>query len=307
MRRRRILAGWLVAIAASCLLACSRGSVAKLDQRLATPKVSAGPEGASSATASDPPSLKKVYAEPPPRWAPPAPEWAYVLPLDYGIRADGGGSGYFLAPRKHGKHNGVDFLAPVGTPAFASCNGKARTAMRGGYGRTVQLVCKLPPELGGDEGLYVSLFYAHLDKSFVPEKWSPTKVGAKIGTVGKTGNAAGPEIRPHLHLEAIIRTSEEAAMSERHAGVDPKAGAAADPYFEALRDKCLEPAHFTSTGDLRRERRADPFMLLMCAAKPKPALERPTNDLLREAEVQWSEHYAALGFDVDTGPRPVQD
>lgn len=271
----------------------------------AAPSSSAAPDPASSSGSEDLPSLKKVSAQQAPKWAPVEPEWSYVLPIDYGIRADDGGSGHFLAPRKHGKHNGVDFLAPVGTPTFASCNGKARTAMRGGYGRTVQLVCKLPPALGGDEGLWVSLFYAHLDKSFVPEKWSSVKTGAKIGLVGKTGNAAGPKISPHLHLEAIIRASEDEAMNEKHAGVDPKAGESANPYFDALRDKCLGPAHFSSNGDVRRERRADPFMLLMCAAKPKPDLEKPADEKLREAAVRWSEHYAALGFDVDNGPRQV--
>jgi murein DD-endopeptidase MepM/ murein hydrolase activator NlpD len=294
-------------MAALCLSACSRGSVAKLDQRLALgPPAAAVADSAPGTVVEEPPSLKKVVHDPPPpRWAPPDPAWSYVLPLDYGIRADEGGSGHFLAPRKHGKHNGVDFLAPVGTATFAACDGKARTAMRGGYGRTVQLVCKLPADLGGDRGLYVSLFYAHLDKSTVPDKWTPVKSGAKIGAVGKTGNAAGPKIKPHLHLEAIIRTSEEEAMNEKHAGVDPKAGSRADSYFEALRDKCLSPAHFSSTGDVRRERRADPFMLLVCAAKPKPDLVAPPDEHLREAAVRWSEHYAALGFDVDAGPRKL--
>ena len=284
---------------ALCLAACSRGTVAKIDERVASPASSA------ESAASETPSLKKVVAAPVPKWAPEEPLWSYMLPLDYGIRADVGGSGHFLAPRKHGKHNGVDFLASVGTPTFAICSGKARTAMRGGYGRTVQLVCKLPSDLGGDGGLFVSFFYAHLDKSAVPEKWSEVKAGAKIGAVGKTGNAAGPKINPHLHLEAIIRSSEEEAMSEHHSGVDPKAGTAADPYFEALRETCLGPAHFSSTTELRRERHADPFMLLMCASKPKPNLASPNDEGLRGAAVRWSEHYAALGFDVDEGPRSL--
>ncbi len=294
--------GWsLTPFWALSLAACSRGTVAQIDQHLAPPSNAA----AAEPDATEMPSLKKVVAAPAPKWAPENPPWSYMLPFDYGIRADVGGSGHFLAPRKHGKHNGVDFLAPVGTPTFAICSGKAKTAMRGGYGRTIQLVCKLPADLGGDDGLFVSFFYAHLDQSAVPDKWSAVRAGAKIGAVGKTGNAAGPKINPHLHLEAIIRSTEEEAMNEHHSGVDPKAGTAADPYFDALRDNCLEPAHFSSSTDVRRERRADPFMLLMCASKPKPDLASPSDERLREAAVRWSQHYAALGFDVDAGPRSV--
>src|SRR5580765_5126858 len=130
-------AGLLCLLVPASTLGCSRGSVARVDQR--PPTVMA--TSSEGVVVDEPPPLKKVAPEPAPKWAPPDPAWSYMLPLDYGIRRDVGGSGHFLAPRKHGKHNGVDFLAPVGTPTFAICSGKARTAMRGGYGRTVQLVC----------------------------------------------------------------------------------------------------------------------------------------------------------------------
>ena len=273
--------------------ACSGGgSATRIEHHLALPSIEA------------PIPLKKVVAPPPVRWSPSSPSFQYMLPFDFGIRADNGGSGYFLAPRKHGKHNGLDFLAPVGTPTSAICNGEAKFANKSGYGKTVQLVCKLPSDLGGDDGLYVSFLYAHLERASVGEHWVAVKAGAKLGVVGKTGNAAGPGISPHLHLEAIVRASEEEAKSERHSGVDPKAGDAADPFFEALRSSCLDPAHFSPHAGVRRERRADPYVLLMCAGKPKPDLTAPGDDALRHAASKWSEHYAALGFDVDRGPRP---
>jgi len=249
--------------------------------------------------------LKKTVAEPAvPPWSPDSPAWSYVLGVDYGIRSDDGGQGYFLAPRAHGKHNGIDFLAPVGTPLLAACSGKAKSARRGGYGNVVQLVCKLPDDLGGDEGLHASLFYAHLGRTNVPSDWVHVKAGSKLGTVGKTGNASGPKIKPHLHLEVIVQGSERSAQEEDHAGTDPKAKAAADRFFELLGDECLDPARFRSNGtEVRRERRADPFVLLTCASKPKPELSEPEAPELRQAQVKWSAHYQAGGFDVDRGPR----
>ena len=89
------------------------------------------PELRKTVPAEAPPAPK------PPGWVPSDADFVYPLPMDLGVRKDVGGNGYFLAPRKHGKHNGVDFLAPVGTDLFAICNGKAKSAMRGGYGRTV--------------------------------------------------------------------------------------------------------------------------------------------------------------------------
>jgi murein DD-endopeptidase MepM/ murein hydrolase activator NlpD len=283
--------------------ACSAGDVHPKEHLAAV--VSA----AESAIATPPPAdeaLKKVVIEEPPAppWTPADRELSYVLPVDLGIRADSGGDGHFLAPRAHGKHNGIDFLAPVGTPILAACDGKARTDERGGYGRVVQLVCKLPKELGGDEGLYASFFYAHLSKANVGKKWTHVKGGATLGAVGKTGNAKGPKINPHLHLEVIVRGSEKEALEERHAGVVPKANAAADRFFEILADSCLDPAKLASKDhQIRRERRADPFVLLMCASKPKPELTRPDDAKLAAAQVKWSAHYQARGFDVDRGPQ----
>jgi murein DD-endopeptidase MepM/ murein hydrolase activator NlpD len=257
-----------------------------------------------------PPDLKKTAPEAPPvaktpAWSPSDPTYVYPLPFDYGIRKDVGGTGYFLSPRKHGKHNGVDFLAPVGTPIFAACSGKAKSAMRGGYGRTVQLVCKLPSDIGGDDGLYVSFFYAHLERTPVPEKYEDVVAGDKLGAVGKTGNAAGPEITPHLHLEAIVRGSLSEALAEHHSGLEPKAKSAADKFFADLDKGCLEEAHLKSESEIRRERRVDPFVLLTCAAKPKPGLTEAPDEALRRAALKWSSHYASSSFDVDAGPQNV--
>src|SRR5687768_968280 len=175
------------------LTACSASETGKLEG-IALPPV------ALSAALQPAPELKKVVPAETPKFSPKDPELAYVLGVDLGVRADDGGKGWFLAPRAHGKHNGIDFLAPVGTPVLAACDGKAKSDARGGYGNVVQLVCKLPDRLGGDEGLHASFFYAHLDKSVPPKGWTNVRAGQKLGTVGKTGNAAGKKIKPHLHL-----------------------------------------------------------------------------------------------------------
>lgn len=306
MRRVMVVGLALPCLALACLAGCS-GKTNLVTGLVSELGVSSASVEVVTAAGAELPPLQKVRPTDPPEekrgWVPDEADFVFPLPLDWGVRKDTGGIGSFLAPRAHGKHNGIDFLAPVGTPLIAACNGKAKSATRGGYGKTVQLVCKLPGDLGGDEGLHVSFFYAHLDKTQIGEKWEGVSAGDKVGTVGKTGNAAGAEIRPHLHLEVIVRGSESDAMNEHHKGLDAKAKTAADLFFAHVQDDCLEPAGFTSHVEIRRERRVDPFVLLMCASKPKPRLAAPTNDALKDAVVKWSELYASTGFDVDAGPR----
>lgn len=250
------------------------------------------------------PELAKKEPEKLLPWAPKAPAMHHVLAVDHGIRSDRGGKGHFLAPRAHGKHNGIDYLAPVGTPVLAACAGKAKSDERGGYGRVVQLVCELPDVVDGPEGLHASFFYAHLDKAAVPKRWTQVKQGDKLGTVGKTGNAAGPKIMPHLHLEVIARRSEKEALEERHAGLLPEAAEAATALAAQLEAACLEPAGFApQKSALTRERRVDPFVLITCGSTPRPTLSEPSEPNLKNAMVRWSAHYAARGFDVDLGPR----
>lgn len=265
------------------------------------------------APSADSPSLaakrvvERAEPKPTPRWAPPKPTWVFPLPVDHGLRTDAGGQGQFLAPRAHGKHNGIDLLAPVGTPVLAACAGRAKSDQRGGYGRVVQLVCPVPGDIsGGDMDLHVSLFYAHLDTTQVGSKgWTRVKAGQPLGTVGKTGNASGKKIKPHLHLEMIVRASEREALEERHSGQNARASRAADAFFAALQDECLEPASLTSRADVRRERRVDPFVMLVCSSRPKPAFTLPEAKPLQEAAVKWSRFYASPAFDVDEGPRPA--
>jgi len=85
-----------------------------------------------------------------------------------------------------GKHTGVDFAVPVGTPVLAVADGKIENASWGkAYGK--QIVQKV-------EGGWV--IYAHLNALRV-KPGAKVKKGQIIGESGNTGNSTGP----HLHFE----------------------------------------------------------------------------------------------------------
>lgn len=100
------------------------------------------------------------------------------------------GFGYRLHPILHIRklHTGLDFRAPVGTPVYATADGRVKHAGRSsnGYGIHIDL----------DHGYGYASKYAHLSKITVAEG-SKVKRGDKIGYSGNTGLSKGP----HLHYE----------------------------------------------------------------------------------------------------------
>jgi len=108
------------------------------------------------------------------------------------IRNDSGGSGYFNAPRASGRgHQGIDIVAAVGEAVYASRSGTiVDPAWEGAYGKVVDV---------RHEGGYLSR-YAHLS-SFTYSHGTYVEKGARIATAGRTGNASGAGITPHLHFE----------------------------------------------------------------------------------------------------------
>jgi len=110
------------------------------------------------------------------------------------IRNDQVGDGDFGAKRRNGRsHSGIDILASVGTPVYASKSGIAfRGNVPTGYGKYVMIY--------HPDGYQT--IYGHLSGWCV---YSTQRVhrGEVIGLVGKTGNASGKAVEPHLHFEIL--------------------------------------------------------------------------------------------------------
>jgi len=232
--------------------------------------------------------------------APPPPRFGWVLPLDHGVRGDRAGQGWFLAPRYHGKHNGVDLLAPIGTAVLAPCAGKAVVGKNSSHGNWAHVVCPLPAELGASRTYFVSFFFAHLSRvAFEDAKTHDVSLGDTVGAVGKSGNASGASVAPHLHLEAVVQDSEAAALAERHSGRDHSDTEGSREIAPLLASRCLEPNELGRADDVWRHRRVDPFVLLTCLGADRPGYQKPKGSLA-ESSHRWSEQYRAR-FDVD-GP-----
>jgi murein DD-endopeptidase MepM/ murein hydrolase activator NlpD len=246
------------------------------------------------------PELAKYKQHKPARATP----WAYVLPVDHGVRADKSGDGYFRAPRFHGEHNGIDLLAPVGTPVFAACTGRAMAQTSPSFGHSVQVICPVPSELWSGRGPepWVSFFYAHLKESLLPAgRWTEVSRGAPLGSVGKSGNAVEPEVQPHLHLELIVQRNQRLAMDERHLGADQSPTPATNIFAERIAETCLDPFGFRPKSRLlTRARRVDPFVALTCLSGQKPDFEKAP-DPLGFASTEWSRFYTARRFNVNDG------
>lgn len=97
-----------------------------------------------------------------------------------------------FGPRGDRFHAGLDFPAPAGTPVVAAAPGLVTWAgpRAGGWGLTVVIA----------HGRGMRTLYAHLASVRVRVR-SRVPAGARVGTVGATGNASGP----HLHFEVRLR------------------------------------------------------------------------------------------------------
>ena len=108
------------------------------------------------------------------------------------IRNDAGGSGYFNAPRASGHgHQGIDIIAAVGEPVVAARAGTIiDPAWDGAYGNVMDVQ---------HQSGYLSR-YAHLS-AFSYSHGAYVEKGTRIAASGRTGNASGYGITPHLHFE----------------------------------------------------------------------------------------------------------
>ncbi len=240
-----------------------------------------------------------------PSGAPPEKPWTYVLPVDHGLRHDASGQGHFRAPRVHGEHNGIDLLAPIGTPVFSPCDGKVMAGASESFGRWLHVICPVPDAYVSSRGPHpwASFFYAHLSRTkHPPFEWKETERGEELGAVGKSGNARGPNVQPHLHFELIIQKNRRHAMDEHHIGSDQSSVEAANYFERSLMRLCLDPLGFRpKSRQLRRARRLDPFVVLTCLSDEKPDF-RAAPEVLRDASHPWDRFYVAKNFNVNRGP-----
>lgn len=89
------------------------------------------------------------------------------------------------------RHRGIDIAAPAGTPVLAAAEGRVRfSGPLGNFGLLVVL----------EHGDGITTLYAHLRRALV-RKGAAVKRGARVGEVGATGNATGP----NLHFEVRVR------------------------------------------------------------------------------------------------------
>ena len=102
------------------------------------------------------------------------------------------GYGYRIHPiyKTRKMHWGMDFSAPLGTPVYATGDGKVEKVQwsRRGYGNQVKI----------NHGYGYKTFYAHL-KKFTVKKNQNVKRGDLIGYIGNSGTSTAP----HLHYEII--------------------------------------------------------------------------------------------------------
>ncbi len=88
-------------------------------------------------------------------------------------------------------HEGVDFMAPIGSPIKAAAGGiVVYSAYNPSYGNMIEI----------DHGNGLISRYAHASKRLVKEGDVVLR-GQKIGEVGSTGRSTGP----HLHFEVLNR------------------------------------------------------------------------------------------------------
>lgn len=109
------------------------------------------------------------------------------------LKRTASGYGYRIDPiyKTRRFHNGMDFSAPVGTPIYATGNGKVTfSGWKVGYGNVVKI----------DHGHNYETLYAHCSKLLVQKNQQVVR-GEKIALVGNTGKSTGP----HLHYEVIYK------------------------------------------------------------------------------------------------------
>jgi len=127
-----------------------------------------------------------------------------VAPLDGYRISSGFGARRDPVNGRKGKHEGVDFAAPMGRAIYAPAPGKVVFAgWNGSYGWTVEI----------DHGNGIRTRYAHLKKALV-KKGQEVDHREKIALVGSSGRSTGP----HVHYEVLYKGKVQDPMKFIKAG-----------------------------------------------------------------------------------------
>lgn len=95
-------------------------------------------------------------------------------------------------------HDGVDFMADVGSSVYATGDGVVDfVGYRGGYGLAVEI----------DHGFGYVTVYAHLSKALVKEN-QKVKRGQEIAETGNTGLSTGPHLHYEVHHNGVALNPE---------------------------------------------------------------------------------------------------
>lgn len=125
----------------------------------------------------------------------------YLLTSGFGHRRDP-----LTGTRK--LHEGIDFSISVGTPVYATADGKIEIAGRKGrYGNLVEI----------SHGFNYTTRYAHLNEILV-EEGVTVKRGQIIGKVGSSGQS----LKPHLHYEVIYKGVPENPVNYFYLDLSPE-------------------------------------------------------------------------------------
>lgn len=105
------------------------------------------------------------------------------------------------------QHDGIDFMATIGTPVYATADGVVATAGRtGGSGNCVEIA----------HGYNYHTLYAHLSEILV-EEGAQVKRGEIIGKVGSSGKST----IPHLHYEVRFKGEAENPVNYFYLDLSP--------------------------------------------------------------------------------------
>ena len=113
-----------------------------------------------------------------------------------------------IAGRSKGKHDGLDFYAPVNTQVYACVDGEINEIYTSDtYGKCINIK-------GQYNGKTYWFFYAHLNSVSISAKdnsgnATKVKAGDPIGKTGKTGSSAATLKPNQVHLHFEVRTTKE--------------------------------------------------------------------------------------------------